>query len=46
MVKVTIFGQQSLEHYISKINFKVQFIQVYGIIQNYTQLTIFGRHLR
>ena len=27
-----------MAHYISTVDFKVQFMQVYGIIQNYTQL--------
>ena len=35
MVKVTSFGQQSTEHYISAINFIVHFIQVYSAIQSY-----------
>ena len=41
-VKVTIFSQWSMEHYIPTIDYKVQFmyIQVDGIIYNYTKLYI------
>ena len=35
MVKVTSFGQQLTEHYISTTNFIVHFIQVYSVIQSY-----------
>ena len=45
MVKVVIFNQQSMTYYVSTIDFKVQFMQVYGVIQNYMYLTIFGRDL-
>ena len=37
--QVTIFGQWSMVYYISTIDFKEQFMQVYDV-QNYTQLTI------
>ena len=35
-----------MPHYISTIDFKVQFMQVYGIVQNYMYLSIFGKDLK
>ena len=43
MVKITIFGQQSMARYIFTIDFKVQFVQVYSVIQNFK---VFGRGLK
>ena len=37
-----IFGQRSIACYITTIDFKVQFMQVYSVIQNCTWLIIFG----
>ena len=46
MVKVVIFNQQPMTYYVSTIDFKVQFVQVYSVTQNYMYLTIFGRDLK
>ena len=35
-----------MPHYISSIDFKAQFMQLFGMVQNYMYLTIFGKDLK
>ena len=45
MVKATV-GLRLTVHYISTINFTMQDMQVYNLIQNYTWLTVLVEILR
>ena len=45
MVKATV-GLRLTAHYISTINFTLQEMQVYDLIQNYTWLTVLVEILR